>query len=418
VLAPTKVRYGAPTGPWKIKTVKGPVACSTSVFGDPAPFKLKQCEYLDGPGVQPGVTHGRHTDDVVPQAIAAEDAFAVKQPLPSNFDRTGLIWTPAGAQPPREAGQDPVGAFRFTCGPGQVGWVDPVVFWKQPGRSHLHQFFGNTVVRDDSTYESLRATGDSTCVNRLNRSAYWLPAMMMTYADGRISVLRPDYAVIYYKRSPGPSADCLPGGASLKGCATVPKGLRFVFGYDMVNRLNPGNVDKVGGFSCSNGGATWRYLDEAQSACPPGQHLDWSIGTPDCWDGRLDSPDHRSHMAYPRRWPDGKLLCPVSHPYKIAQFTLHASYRMEEGDGRLSWSSDGAGDRPGTTSHSDWFGAWDDEILELWHKRCIDEHRNCDTGALGDGSMLALPDDKKNDPNMNWVATPRLVPVPPRPAAQ
>jgi hypothetical protein len=411
----TRVRYGAFEKGWITKTVSGPVDCNTATFGDPAPYRLKQCEYIDATGVQPGMDHGSHTDKVAPAAIAAADAYTVKPRIPSNFDATGLIWKPAGAQPPKDAEQDPVGAFRFTCGPGQIGWVDPVMFWKLPGRSHLHQFFGNTVVTDDSTYETLRTTGDSTCINRLNRSAYWLPAMMMKWADGRVMVLRPDYAVVYYKRVPKGAPECQPGAAALKGCVTLPRGLRFVFGYDMVNRLNPENANP-GQFSCTNGGASWRYMDEAQAACPAGQHLEWAIGTPDCWDGRLDSPDHRSHMSYARRWPDGKLLCPASHPYKVAQFTLKTSYRMAAGDGKLSWSSDGADDRPGTTSHSDWFGAWDDDVLDLWHARCIDEHRNCDTGALGDGSMLALPEDKKNDPNMNWTATPRLVAVPQRPA--
>jgi hypothetical protein len=117
----TRVRYGAFEKGWITKTVSGPVDCNTATFGDPAPYRLKQCEYMDAAGVQPSMDHGSHTDKVAPAAIAAADAYTIKPRIPSNFDRTGLIWKPAGAQPPKDAEQDPVGAFRFICGPGQIG---------------------------------------------------------------------------------------------------------------------------------------------------------------------------------------------------------------------------------------------------------------------------------------------------------
>lgn len=51
--------------------------------------------------------------------------------------------------------------------------------------------------------------------------------------------------------------------------------------------------------------------------CPGGIRA--TIVFPTCWDGKnLDSPDHRSHMAYS---PDGKAFagstCPSSHPVRI-----------------------------------------------------------------------------------------------------
>jgi hypothetical protein len=49
-----------------------------------------------------------------------------------------------------------------------------------------------------------------------------------------------------------------------------------------------------------------------------------------CWDGvNLDSPDHKSHIAYPTAGPasfhtDGG-ACPASHPVKIPQLMLEVS---------------------------------------------------------------------------------------------
>jgi hypothetical protein len=38
--------------------------------------------------------------------------------------------------------------------------------------------------------------------------------------------------------------------------------------------------------------------------CPGSSYLSAKITFPGCWDGKnLDSPDHRSHMAYPVRGP-------------------------------------------------------------------------------------------------------------------
>ena len=102
----------------------------------------------------------------------------------SGLDIASLL-TPTwgtGQLPPLEAGQVE-GAFRFLCAPSHNAYDDPIVFPGQPGKSHLHTFFGNTLADGNSTYESLRKTGDSTCNDMLNRSAYWIPALML---EGRL----------------------------------------------------------------------------------------------------------------------------------------------------------------------------------------------------------------------------------------
>ena len=90
--------------------------------------------------------------------------------VPSNFDiYSELISVPL----PASAAPDVVGAFRFVCSAGQVLNDDPIVYPGQPGKSHAHQFYGNTSANASSTYSSLRSNGQSTCMSPLNRSAYW-----------------------------------------------------------------------------------------------------------------------------------------------------------------------------------------------------------------------------------------------------
>ena len=119
---------------------------------------------------------------------------------------------------------DVVGPFRFDCAAGQISAHDPIVYPGKPGAAHLQQFFGNTGTDANSAYSSLRATGDSTCQNKLDRTAYWAPALL----DGKGNVIRPDYTVFYYKRRPANDPWC---GTGVK-CVGLPKGMREIFGWD------------------------------------------------------------------------------------------------------------------------------------------------------------------------------------------
>ena len=122
------------------------------------------------------------------------------------------------------AAPDVVGAFRFLCPPSHISYDDPIVHPGQPGANeHLHIFFGNTETDAHSTFQSLRTSGDSTCRNMLNRSAYWQPAMLGKNTAGQEVVIVEDYTNFYYKRRPAndPAAEGIP--------AALPRGLKFVF---------------------------------------------------------------------------------------------------------------------------------------------------------------------------------------------
>ena len=332
---------------------------------------------------------------------------------------------------PASAAPDVVGAFRLICQAGvsntrlaeMIKYDDPIVYPGQPGKSHLHQFFGNTSADANSTYASLRTSGESSCANMMNRSAYWMPAMM----DGKGFVVPPDYVSIYYKRLPKTDPLCSKIG---KACVNLPRGLRFIFGKNMLDMT--AKSTGAGYFNCQGTGAVQGHypsIVDAAKNCPIGAQLGAIINAPDCWDGKnLDSADHRSHVAYSAYIGQSYPQCPATHPYVIPTFTLGAWYTTDATldssgvwDGTLnSWhlSSDQADAmpgmtmpvaKPGTTFHADWWGAWSDTVLARWHAGCIDGLLNCSGADLGDGKQLkqAYPD--------NWAKRPR-VPVPARPA--
>ena len=301
-----------------------------------------------------------------------------------------------------------VGAFRFICNPAHLAKDDPIVYPGQPGKSHLHQFFGNTAVDANSTYESLRTKGESTCNSPLNRSAYWMPAMM----NGKGQVVRPDYISIYYKRRPASDPKCTPGNPGAIGqCVDLPRGLRFVFGYDMVSGTSPTGAAY---FNCDGAGAVsghFANIIEAAKGCPAGAKLGAIIMAPSCWDGKnLDSPNHRDHVAYASDGGFG--VCPASHPKAIPTFTMGVWYTVDDSlnrSGGASWhlSSDVMPGMPmmtpGSTFHADWFGAWDDNVMRMWTDNCINKLLNCSGGDLGNGKQL------KMFSGFTWNANPRLV---------
>ncbi len=290
------------------------------------------------------------------------------------------------------ASADGTGDFRTICTYSHMNFDDPIVYPGQPGLSHLHAFFGNSLTNANSTAASLASTGNSTCRGgTINRTAYWQPAIIDT-KDG--TPVAPRIAIVYYKS----------GGAALPAdVQPLPAGLRMVAGD------SKGSAPVAWGpasFSCNGEpqGSKWDFSDPKQPNtyqipnCPVGGEVWASVAFPQCWDGvNLDSPDHKSHMAY---WPSpnpyadathpwGK--CPPSHPVTLPVITITAVYEVTEANAPLRWrlSSDvyDASIPAGYSLHADWFGGWRPEIVNTWTKGCINPGNDCSAHLLGDGRM-------------------------------
>jgi hypothetical protein len=329
-------------------------------------------------------------------------------PIASNFDITSLIGP--GAHNPVPSGKpDNVGAFRFICTAGQMNYDDPIMYPGVKGGSmHLHQWYGNTEGNYTSTYASLRANGDSTCSNKLNRSAYWVPALMN--AAGKVIV--PDYMSIYYKRLPDGDPECLLESA--KGCVGLPTGLRVVSGYDMKRMGQPQPENATFTHRCvadGNPQIDRGTLAEAIADCGGAGQIMSAITFGACWNGQLDSADHRSHLTQAKYVGQTYPQCPSTHPYIIPQLRQQLAYTIERGDGDVWFSSDhmnGMTMPGGSTFHADYMEGWDPATRATWERRCIGQLLNCSDGELGDGTML-----KRGV--LTYLAAERLIGAPARP---
>jgi hypothetical protein len=263
--------------------------------------------------------------------------------------------------------------FYSNCRFSHMSANDPIVHPRMPGRSHSHTFFGNTSTDAYSTLSSLLAAG-TTCAARGDKAAYWAPTL---FANGR--EVRPAKAQFYYV---------------LRGYGQMhpfPRGLRVVAGDSFAVR--PQSM-RVTYWACGGPGVHIRVSSTAPTCgvvrarpkgifkmcatCAPRRlpvrnvktFLELHVDFPDCWDGRhLDSPDHRSHMAYSRNY-----VCPASRPVKVPLIRMTIRYPVT--DGRSVVLASGGQ----FSGHADFFNAWDERTLAKLVATCFAD-RPCDPRA-------------------------------------
>lgn len=242
--------------------------------------------------------------------------------------------------------------FFVECDSVGFDQIDPIVNPGARRSHHLHEFFGNPRVTEDTTTQQLADTPQSaiTCSDRNDKSAYWSPAV---YQDGR-RVTSTGFKA-YYKST---TTDAVP----------MPLGLRMVAG-DMAARKNQseqiggwvgdGNFNRVNTFGA----------DEMMGRPRPGVEIALRINFPNCWDGvHLDSPDHRSHMAY---FDEASQRCPPTHPVKVPQVTTFTHYDVDGGRGLTLASGEWY------TFHQDFWNAWSPDQQGALTEECIEARMMC-----------------------------------------
>jgi Domain of unknown function (DUF1996) len=267
------------------------------------------------------------------------------------------------------------GEFRTSCRPSHMSFDDPLVYPGQASKSHHHTFYGNTAVNAHVNLDNLRNVGNTTCDGgTANKTAYWTPSMIDTRTGTPIVPIQLN---IYYKHGYD-----LPDSEFMK-IEAPPLGLRILIGYPMRTTEWPEWSHE---FHCELPGGEHTNSGSTIPNCPAGSKLSAALWAPQCWDGRLDSSDHKSHL----KWAQGR-PCPASHPRAIPQITEIITWDVRAGDDTSKWklSSDmtPASQPGGLSLHADWINGWDPAILETWIRLCI-RGADCHANNLGDGRRL------------------------------
>ncbi|CAN5838923.1 hypothetical protein BH24ACT5_BH24ACT5_27290 [soil metagenome] len=268
--------------------------------------------------------------------------FVVTLPLPAGAE------PPAGPDQPLAGPQGAVGQFVVNCDWSHTGTDDPIVHPGHSGVSHQHEFFGNVSTAADSGYDSM-IEADTSCEQRLDTAAYWVPALYDREGD----TVRPIGSTAYYRAGAGVDP------------ATVqpyPPALMIVAGRADAMEEQPVTVVA---WTCGSGGSR----EPRPPACvgPAGPRL--LVTFPDCWNGAdLDSEDHRSHVSYSHDW-----ACDDEHPVPIPQLQFAVDYPVVDGDpSGLSLASGAT-----HTAHADFWNTWDQAKLDQEVELCLVAQHVC-----------------------------------------
>lgn len=245
---------------------------------------------------------------------------------------------------------------------------DPIVFPGQPGASHMHDFFCFTRTNAFTTSAEMQAALEedpipTTCTERgkggpraRNVSGYWKPAL---YVNG--VKVDPARAHIYYRNQGNGDVELFPAG-----------------GFVMIaGDPNAPPEEQRGRLSWWCGSRSNSTFDHIPEDCDQHDVLHASVSFPTCWNGELDSQDHRSHIVYAE---DHGGRCPASHRKRLARIVIHTAYPVSDGLGRrLDPANDVVtlSSGPMTSMHADYMFGWAQDRIDQLVVECLNAGRDC-----------------------------------------
>jgi hypothetical protein len=283
--------------------------------------------------------------------------------------------------------------FAVDCKSSHRSLDDPIVAPGMPGAAHNHEFTGAWSTDAFSTFGSLQRSG-TTCLTgaaeredaTADKSGYWAPTL---FQNGERVPLQS--MSIYVSAGANNNAD------QLRQLRRWPDGLRFIMD------MRVGTSGGVAGWNCGG-----NFLPQVPSQDTPpdctavGGKIQAHVASPACWDGvNLDSPDHRSHMAYN---PEGRSGCPESHPVIVPEMVIKHNYdHRGAGGGFTIAGGHGAEDVSPSKFHADFFNAWDADKLNQLIDFCIKQG-----GAQSNTRPCLHPNvsEAENTERTSWITNP------------
>ncbi|KAH9978299.1 hypothetical protein BJV74DRAFT_780833 [Russula compacta] len=262
--------------------------------------------------------------------------------------------------------------------------VDPII---DPGgpSGHVHTIMGSNAIGYNTNFQDLQNSQCTTCQVTADKSAYWIPHLYYQYGNGSFQTVSHGGMLVYYLQRNAPSEIVKPfpdglriftGDAAVRNYTGTPESQAI--SWLCVDFNNPG-AQQTSGFTNTN--------------CPDG--LRAQVFFPACWDGvNLDSPDHKSHMAYPAQIDDG--LCPPTHPVHLVSlfyevwFSVAPFNGLNDG-GRFVLAN---GDPTGYGLHGDFMDGWDKNVLAQAVESCTDSSGDINACGVFTGGNLLASDDQ------------------------
>lgn len=268
----------------------------------------------------------------------------------------GVLGAPVG---PAHAGSP---GWITTCPPTHRGADDPIVFPRQPGAAHLHQFFGNRSVDAFSTYRSMLA-GSTSCLSKPDTAGYWVPAL---YEDGRYVSPRgvradgdPTRTVFYYRAN-----NVSDSYQAAHPVEAFPRDFRLIAGNARARSADEQpELGKEIYWGCSDN-STGKL--KRPRSCSTGA-ISLHVGFPNCWNGKVTGSNDTPNVVYPSSG-----VCPRRYPRLLPRVIFRIEYPVGRTTGRITLSSG-----PVYTMHGDFWNTWKQRALERLVATCLRRAQDC-----------------------------------------
>ncbi|KAF2008331.1 hypothetical protein BU24DRAFT_360606 [Aaosphaeria arxii CBS 175.79] len=250
--------------------------------------------------------------------------------------------------------------------------IDPIVSPGKPSE-HAHVLHGANGLHFNASYSDLIKSNCTTCAVRQDMSVYWTPPLMFEYPNKTTEIVpQTNGMTIYYflfgqKIREFPDGFRMVAGDSKRRTSTIPvtDPPRSLWGFN--EKQQDELEQRALGFNCLNyGGAQEGALERHTlpdkafiDECPDGLRLELMF--PSCWDGRVDSFNHKEHLKYPDLLMEGE--CPDGFMLRVPSLyyeTIWDTARFRTSKGRFLLSN---GDETGTSYHGDFLNGWKGHTL-------------------------------------------------------
>jgi len=169
-------------------------------------------------------------------------------------------------------------------------------------------------------YDPAKLSTCTSCTYSEDFSNYWTASMYFKSPENGTYQRVPQFANVGLQQDGGMTVYYMPYSAVNNKMTAFKPGFRMLAGDPMAKKNNRVSICH----RCLGNGEGFAPCDNKDTGelpakyCPKGIRA--TIIFPSCWDGvNLDSPDHKSHVAYSNAGGLGTPKCPSTHPVSIPQ---------------------------------------------------------------------------------------------------